>query len=341
MSALDYQVRAPVAMVVFNRPETTARILERIKAVRPRQVFVIADAPRSRVESDRERCNAVREIIDRIDWCQDVRKIYAQSNMGCRQRLASGISAVFDSVPEAIILEDDCLPDLSFFRYCDELLERYRDREDVMSISGANFQYGWPMSNSYYGSRFAHVWGWASWRRAWSRYDVSLSDWPELRRNPTLLDLETPGYREYWTRIFDLVRDGKIDTWDFQWTFAHMRHKAVAITPTVNLVENIGFSSGATHTARVPQWFRQSAASIVTPLSHPCALKIDDDADKRTFRCCNRLRPPSVQMQLPKWVESLHRRLPGWGFRHQVLLKLCRKAFSERAPTPGGGRGGS
>ncbi len=316
------RLSTPVALAVFNRPETTARVLERIKAAKPRTLFVIADAPRADRASDLQRCEAVRKLIDKIDWCDDLRKLYAEKNMGCRNRLASGIGAVFEAVQEAIILEDDCLPDPSFFRYCEELLERYRDDESVMSISGVNFQYGWPMSNSYFGSRFAHVWGWASWRRAWNRYDVTLSEWPKLRNDPNLLDLDAPGYREYWTRIFDLVHDGKIDTWDFQWTFAHMRNCGVAITPTINLVENIGFASDATHTDRVPQWFGQSGGAMDFPLKHPDTLELDDAADARTFRCNNRLRPPALPWRIPRFLESIHKRLPGWRWRHRVAMRL-------------------
>lgn len=317
-----YRVRSPVAMVVFNRPDTTRRVLERVRAARPDRLFVIADAPREHVPSDEERCKAVRRIIDEIDWCKDLRRIYADRNMGCRNRLASGISEVFDLAPEAIFLEDDCLPHPSFFRFCDELLDRHRENERVMSISGANFQYGWPVAHSYYGSRFAHVWGWASWRRAWRRYDVELTEWPRLRDDPSLLDLDAPGYREYWTRIFDLLHGGGIDTWDFQWTFAHMRHRGIAITPALNLVENIGFAAGATHTARVPQWFRQSGRAMDFPLVHPDALELDDVADARTFRCNNRLRPPALPWRMPRFLDSIHKRLPGWRWRHRVAMRL-------------------
>ncbi len=316
------KVRTPVALIVFNRPTRTRRVLERIAAARPDTLFVIADAPRDHVRDDFERCRSVRDQIASIDWCGDVRTIYADKNMGCRKRVSSGIAEVFRAVPEAIFLEDDCLPHPSFFRFCDELLERYRNDDRVMSISGANFQYGWRTGSSYFGSRFAHVWGWASWRRAWERYDESMCSWPAVKRSGDLPWLSLPGYREFWERIFDEVHEGKINSWAFQWTFAHMIHSGIALSPDANLVENIGFESDATNTVRVPSWFKQQAAGIEFPLRHPSTLGWRDDCDARTFLSNNRHRPPQLPFRLPRWLESLHKRLPGWSWRHRIGMRF-------------------
>jgi hypothetical protein len=323
MATLSGQTgRVPIVLIAFNRPEATRRVLERIKHASPPELFVIMDAAREHVPSDRERCLEVQQIISSVDWCPKIHTIYASKNMGCRNRLSTGITAVFEETPEAIFLEDDCLPDPSFFRYCEELLERYRDDERIMSIGGTNWQYGWPVSASYFGSRFAHVWGWASWRRAWNRYDVAMKDWPTCRQDAAFFDLEAPEYRNYWTRIFDMVSRGEIESWAFQWTFAHMRHRGISIAPCVNLVENIGFGSDATNTRSVPQWLFQKAVAMQHPLCHPARLIYDDDADRRTFLCNNRLRPPQLPFWLPRWMESIHKRMPGWKVRHEMIQRI-------------------
>ena len=334
------KVRTPVALVVFNRPLLTSRVLARIADAGPTELFVIADGPRPNVASDAGNCAAVRTLIDGINWCPRVHRIYSDTNLGCRARLSTGISEVFERVAEAIVIEDDCLPHATFFAYCDELLARFRHDDHVMSIGGACFQYGWPCESSYFPTRFAHVWGWASWRRAWDRYDVTMGDWPAHRADPSLFDLPTPGYREYWTRIFDMVHAGQIDTWDFQWTYAHMRHRGVSIAPSVNLVENMGFGDGATHTARVPPWLRQPSAPIRFPLRHAHARVADDVRDDRTFYCCNLLRPPRLPFCLPRWLESMHKKLPGWGWRHATVMRAMMPHRQKRT-RPALPRGGS
>jgi hypothetical protein len=326
--------------VVFNRPVQTARVLARIAQARPRELLVIADGPRSGNAAEARNCAAVRALIDRIDWCPRIHRIYSDSNLGCKTRLSTGLSELFARTEEAIVIEDDCLPDPSFFRYCDELLERFRSHEHVMSIGGTNFQYGWPCDTSYFPTRFAHVWGWASWRRAWKRYDVAMADWPLHRADPVILDLPTPHYRQYWTRIFDMVHTGQIDTWDFQWTYAHMRFGGVSVAPHVNLVENIGFERGATHTARVPQWLRQPAASIEFPLRHADVHVPDSARDDRTFYCCNLLRPPRLPIRLPRWAESMHKKLPGWRWRHVAAMRTWGPPAQKRT-RPALPRGGS
>ena len=335
-----WRVRTPVAVVVFNRPLLTSRVLSRIAEVRPPELFVIADGPRTDVPSDAENCAAVRALINSIDWCPRVRQIYSDTNLGCRVRLSTGISEVFENTAEAIVIEDDCLPHPTFFKYCDELLARHRHDDHVMSIGGSCFQYGWPCDTSYFPTRFAHVWGWASWRRAWQLYDVSMSDWPFARNDPSLLDLPTAGYRDYWTRVFDMVYSGQIDTWDFQWTYAHMRHRGVSIAPSVNLVENLGFGDGATHTARVPPWLRQTSSPMSFPLRHAQSRVADDVRDDRTFYCCNLLRPPRMPVRLPRWLESMHKKLPGWAWRHAVAMRTIMPMRQKRT-RPALPRGGS
>jgi hypothetical protein len=188
----NYQLRTPVAFIIFNCPETTDRVFEQIAKAKPSKLLVIADGPRENSPGEAERCAAVRSIIDNVDWDCEVLTNYSDVNLGCKRRIASGLDWVFDTVEEAIILEDDCLPDPTFFRFCDELLEKYRDDERITMISGDNFQFDRKKTDSsYYFSRDPHIWRWASWRHVWKNYDVDMQLWPEIRDGGWLNYLET------------------------------------------------------------------------------------------------------------------------------------------------------
>ena len=283
-------MNTPVAMFLFNRPELTARTFAAVRWARPSQLLLVADGPRS--DRDRERCDAARRAVEDVDWDCDVRRNFRDVNLGCRDRMSSGIDWVFSQVDEAILLEDDCLPDPTFFPFCAELLDRYRDDPRVMMISGDNFQHGRRRTpHSYYFSKIPHIWGWATWRRAWRHYDVRLGDWPTLRDTDFLHRLfGNQRFAQTYRRIFDETAAGRIDTWDHQWAFAFWREEGLCVLPEVNLVTNLGFGPDATHTlnpaspdSAIP------AAAMNFPLSHPpkveCCIKADAfTLDSRFFR---------------------------------------------------------
>jgi hypothetical protein len=285
-------LNTPVAFIIFNRPDRTERVFAEIARARPAKLLVVADGPRPDRPGEREACLAARSVIDRIDWPCEVLTNFAESNLGCKRRVSSGIDWVFDQVEEAIIFEDDCLPHPSFFRFCEELLEKYRDDERIMAISGDNFQQrsgSTPYSYSF--SRYLHIWGWASWRRAWQHYDVEMKLWPSIRDGVWLQDLL--GYKtvaEYWQRTFDEVVAGQISTWDYQWLFACWTQNALSIAPNVNLVSNIGFGSDSTHTTRFDAAVAGlSTAEMSFPLRHPPYVIRDREADdfesQHLFKC--------------------------------------------------------
>jgi hypothetical protein len=280
----DSPLATPVAFLVFNRPQTTARVWETIRQARPRKLLIVADGPRAVRADEADRCAEVRAICERIDWPCEVLRNYAETNLGCRRRVSSGLDWVFSMVEEAIILEDDCLPHPTFFPYCQELLARYRDDERVMMISGDNFQPGPPRHEySYYFSRYPHVWGWASWRRAWQHYDVNMSLWPTVRDGGWLesifLDAQSTAY---WRATFDRVAAGEIDTWDYQLGFACFAQNGLSICPRGNLVQNIGFATDATHTAANSPLANLAVEAMQFPLKHPPFLIRDARADART-----------------------------------------------------------
>lgn len=276
----------PVAMIVFNRPLPTARTFEAIRQARPRQLLVIADGPRPGNAGDAANCPEVRRIVSAVDWPCDLQVNFAEVNLGLKERVNSGLSWVFDQVDRAIIIEDDCVPDPSFFPYCEELLERYRDDERVMSISGDNFQLGGSVfPHSYYYSRFMHCWGWATWRRVWKLHDPSMPFWPELKQDGWLESfILDEGERGHWHRMFDAVYTGQVNTWDFQFCYTILRHHGLNILPAVNLVSNIGFGADATHTVQPSPFENLPAQALPFPLTHPPHMVRDFFADANYAR---------------------------------------------------------
>ena len=272
----------PIAFIIFNRPESTRQVFNVIRAARPQQLFVIADAPRLDRPDDIWKCAATRAIIEEVDWECEIFKNYADENLGCGLRPASGLDWVFELVETAIILEDDCLPDPTFFSYCTELLARYYDELCIMHISGNNFQFGQQRGDfSYFYSRYTHHWGWATWRRAWQHFDYDLAKWPDVRSTDwldTLLD--TPAAVVYWQQIFDEVYNtDKLHIWDYQWTFTCWLHNGLCILPQVDLVSNIGFNAEGTHTIRQNQFANLPLGEMQFPLQHPPEIIRDCNAD--------------------------------------------------------------
>jgi GT2 family glycosyltransferase len=264
-------LRTPVVLVVFNRPAETARVLEVISRAKPPKLLVIADGPRKNREGEAERCAATRALLDRVDWDCEILRCFSDVNLGCRERLYTGLSWAFDQVEEAIILEDDVLPDPTFFPYCEELLAKYRSNDEVMSISGGCFLPPADRpSTSYYFSDFPLVWGWASWRRAWKKNDGETKGWPEYRESaefrkkaPSLIP------RRHLRSQMDRVHARTLDTWDYPWTFSIWKAGGRVILPSRNLVKNIGFGADATHTLHYDPEFDPAVSPMPFPLVHP------------------------------------------------------------------------
>ena len=278
---MEFQLQTPVAFLIFNRPDTTQTVFEEIRRSRPPKLLVVADGPRADRPGEAEKCLAARAVIDRVDWPCEVLKNYSEVNLGCRQRVSSGLNWVFETLEEAIILEDDCLPHPTFFRYCEELLTKYRNDERIMLISGDNFQSGRKRTDySYYFSSFAHIWGWASWRRAWKYYDVDMKLWPEIEQGDWLMDsLRNKRSAKYWANVFDRVYRGQIVTWDYQWLFACWMQSGMTVLPNANLISNLGFGSEATHTAINSPFANLSRVPMLFPLRHPHFVVRDTAAD--------------------------------------------------------------
>lgn len=284
-------LETPVLFLIFNRPDTTSQVFEEIRRVRPRKLFVASDGPRPNVTGEKDACQRSRQLATKVDWPCDLQVLFRDTNLGCKMAVSSAISWFFQQVTEGIILEDDCIPHPTFFHFCQTILERYRFDDRVMHISGANFQFGRKRGDaSYYFSRFCHVWGWASWRRAWSHYDVDMSQWKSAKNKKTYSEsFKTRSEWSFFRRSWDLVSNGQIDTWDYQWVFACITRKSLNVVSNVNLIKNIGFGACSTHTRRISPVANIPAVGIQFPLNHPDEYAWDEDADFHTsqlfFRC--------------------------------------------------------
>ena len=282
----EYKVRTAIAMLVFNRTENTKKVFEQVKKVKPSKMFIIADGPRKNKESDEIKCQQTREIFNNIDWECQVYKNFSKVNMGCAKRGETGFSWVFENVEECIFLEDDCIPNISFFKFCDELLEKYRNDTRIMLISGTNQLGKWDKSKySYHFSKFGGIWGWASWKRAWKYYDFDIKLWDD--KNVKNILKERLNFFQYISRksIYDDIynKNAKFSSWAYQWGFARIIQSGLAISPQVNLITNIGAGKDATNTKKASSVSNLKSYEMKFPLSHPPYVIADEEYDKKMY----------------------------------------------------------
>jgi hypothetical protein len=290
----------PVAFLIFNRPDTTRKVFAEIAKARPKKLLVVADGPRSERFEEEKKCAVVRSIIEQVSWDCEVLTNYSDVNLGCKNRVASGLDWVFSIVEEAIILEDDCLPDQTFFHFCEELLERYRNDERIMSISGTNQRFDkLRTQESYYFSRYSNIWGWATWRRAWQHYDVEMKLWPKVKEEGWLKDIfREPRLVKFWEKNLELAYAPDWVAWDWQWLFACWIQSGFSILPRANLVSNIGFGGDATTTMDINSKLAESARlpvqSMDFPLRHPSIVVRDTHEDSRIPQLIARAKSKST-----------------------------------------------
>lgn len=278
----------PVVLIAYKRPELTRRCLDRILEQSPRHLFVILDGPKR--EADRKPCDQVLALFDRLPSSVSIDMLRSDVNLGCFKRVSSGLDHVFSKVERAVILEDDCLPHSTFFRYASELLDHYARVENVGVISGNCFLFGnRPVKESYYFSAFNHLWGWATWKRAWAKFDPHMAGWPEKRDSGWLQSFwpDNPRAVRFWTDCFDRTYAGEIDSWGYRWTYACWAHGLLTAIPRLNAVTNAGFGSDSTHTKHAWDLAADMRAyPIDFPLRHPEP-------------------PPSRQTSLDAYVQTL------------------------------------
>lgn len=282
---MQQPLETPILFLVFNRPDTTRVVFDQIKKAKPTYLYVAADGPRSSVNGEAEKCEQTRNIIKEINWPCAVKTLFRNENLGCGPAVSSAITWFFEEVPEGIILEDDCYPDLSFFCYCEELLERYRDTDQVMLIGGNNFQDGQIRgSGSYYFTHYPEIWGWASWRRAWKNYDFNMTDLEATFKTEKLENSFTTSLeKNYWLEKFSQAKNGKTNTWDYQLMYSILKNDGFAISPQVNLVKNIGIENNPTHHSLADSKKDLKTNVLTFPLAHPEKMMVNKAADQYTF----------------------------------------------------------
>ena len=305
----NWKLETPVVLIIFNRPQKTARIFEAIRQAKPPKLFVIADGFRKDRPSEAELCQETRSIIDNVDWDCQVLKNYSDVNLGCRKKIGeTGLPWVFEQVEEAIILEDDCLPDPTFFRFCQELLEKYRYDERIMAICGTNLLVDWKSEiQSYHFSQFFSSWGWASWRRVWQLYDVEMKLWSnseiQSRIKETLSNDKQ--FKEY-KKFFNQVYTRKTNSWAYQMLYLGLTQSCLSIVPSKNLISNIGFDFEATHTSGN----RDMRANMSTfearfPLVDPVGCVADKEFEnQRFFKLYDRSLPAKLARKFESWFAS-------------------------------------
>ena len=275
----------PVLFLIFNRPDTTEKVFEKIREIKPKNLYVSADGARANKPGEFEKCEQAKNVLKKIDWDCELNVNYSEMNFGCKEGVTKGINWFFENVEQGIILEDDCVPDLSFFNFCEVMLNKYKDEKRVMHIGGVNFQDSNKRGNdSYYFSRFCHVWGWATWKDRWNKYDVNMSDYNDDKYN-SVSEIITGDkeIRNYYKRLFDTVKNNKLDTWDFQWVWTVWKNDGLSIIPNVNLVRNIGFGEEATHTVSTNSKISEVNTGALTEISFNDVVKPDDEADRYTY----------------------------------------------------------
>lgn len=275
-------MQTPVLLILYKRPELTRGVLRTLAAARPAVLLVAADGPSRPEEADA--CAQARAVIEEVDWDCQVLTNFSDTNLGCGIRVYTAIDWALSLFEEIIVLEDDCVPNPSFFRFCDAMLAEYRDDERVMHVSGNNFFGGGDdQPYSYYFSKYTHAWGWATWRRAWRHFDWSVARWPELEAAGLLeAACSDPYEREYWRAIFTHVHAGAPDIWDYQWNFICWSQSGLAVMPHANLVTNLGFGEDATHTKEASEFLSQPT-SLLGAIRHPPYVIRDAAADALTF----------------------------------------------------------
>lgn len=322
----NQNLKTAVLFLVFNRPDTTKQVFNAIRQARPPRLYVAADGPRRSREGEMEKVEQVRQIATAVDWPCEVKILFQTENLGCKSAVVEGIDWFFNHEEQGIILEDDCLPHSDFFMFCENLLNRYSADEKIWVITGDNFQNGRRRGEaSYYFSRFNHAWGWASWRRAWSKRDMEMKFWPQWKQSHDWKDWVSDGLeRKYWEENFDRVFRNEIDTWDFQWTASVWFHRGVTVIPNVNLIKNIGFGVDATHTlvSKSPSNSNFMAIKALGPIIHASSVLLDAEADRYVF---NR-HFEGFKSRFPYPLYYLPRRL------FVQFLRKLKRVFSAAAP---------
>lgn len=262
----------PILLLVFKRPDLTQKVFDRVRQVQPKQLFISADGARAHKAGEAEQVEATRRIFEKVDWDCEVHTLYRDSNLGCRMAVSGGINWFFEHVERGIILEEDCIPDLTFFQFAEEMLERFEGNDEVMSISGLNLiqDQTQDIATSYLFTKFVFYWGWATWRSAWQKMDVDMNRFPEFVEKKYISRLlKDKDAQKYILQKFHETHTKQNDSWAYAWFYSCILHDGLAVVPKNNLIQNEGFGEQATHTKTPEAAFQAKSNALTFPLMHP------------------------------------------------------------------------
>lgn len=274
-----YPLKTAVLFLIFKRLDTTKKVFEEIKKAKPPRLYVAGDGPRENIKDEEEKVKMVRDyVLNNIDWKCEVKTLFRDKNLGCGKAISEAITWFFQNEEQGIILEDDCIPSQSFFWFCEELLEKYKNEKRIGMISGDNFQDGVKRGDAdYYFSIYNHIWGWASWQDRWGKYDFELKTFNNVEFIKEVF--KTKKEIKYWIYIFKKMKNREINSWAYQWTLVNFKNKWLTIIPNVNLISNIGFSEDATHTIGKSELENIPREELIIK-KHPVEIKQDIEADR-------------------------------------------------------------
>lgn len=280
------QFNTPILIILFNRPYLTIKLLDRLKLIKPSKLYIAADGPRENKVGEAQLCEETRKLINIIDWDCDVKTLFREKNIGCGLGVSSAISWMFEFEEYGIILEDDCLPDLSFFPYCEELLIRFKDDKEVFQISGTNLQNGQKRGEgSYYFSYYSGIWGWATWRRSWNYFTHKFEDLDETFNSGQLDKIfQSQSEKLFWYRKFKESENLSHTIWDNHWLYSVWKNNGIGIAPNINLIINLGFLNSGTHVfLKDSKREQQRTYTMKFPLIHSSKI-IDRSADLYIYK---------------------------------------------------------
>ncbi len=278
-------LKSPVLLISFNRPNLTLQVFNQIRVYQPKHLYFAVDGYRDDVAGEKELCEQVEKLAQSVDWECKVSTRFSKHNQGMRLGVLNAINWFFDNEEKGIILEDDVLPDETFFSFCNEMLEKYRHDSRIMHVSGCNLQFGKKWGDgSYYFSHHANIWGWATWKRAWNMYDGELKTLPKFVENKHFSDILI-GDMNKWQLNFLLKRlFRKLNTWDYQWTYSVLSNSGLSITPNVSLVTNRGYGSNATTAFYTKTPLENITRGSMADIIHPSFVLANSKADRRFLK---------------------------------------------------------
>ncbi|MBL4783976.1 MAG: hypothetical protein JKY49_00965 [Cohaesibacteraceae bacterium] len=303
METEPFNFDTPILFLIFRQPEITRRVFEQIRIARPKKLFISADGPRSEFPNDIKECEETRAVVSKIDWECEVKTRYLPKNVGLKNAVSSAIEWFFDHVEEGIILEYDCLPDPSFFKYCQTMLERYRHDTRIYSVSGNNIQADIRRGDGdYYYSRITGIWGWATWKRSWKTWRPNLEDYDKFRSHSVIRSIiSDKTAQNFWIKSFDQVHNGfNTSTWAFCLIYAQFIQGSYCIVPNQNLIKNIGFGPNATNAGDPKHPLANLSVTSINNYRSPSFFVPDLEADNESSVRAAYQRPNPWYVRIPR-----------------------------------------